>query len=199
MFNGVPFSVHILLERQEVGRVESFSFVPGKPPDGTVACENCAVQQEVDIILTNQVFLTHELIRAVPNGKKALNSLDTDVITNYLKEHLSWQVVMVCLAAFHLCGTQLIRKKIDVYPIIGRRELVPIHDHVPGHSNAPILDNAPPPQSVTDLLEISPEHLLDVKVHWNEDGTLKVHTDLDDLSKATTFALGNWSTYKRLF
>jgi hypothetical protein len=86
-----------------------------------------------------------------------------------------------------------------VYPIIGRRELVPIQEYVPGRSNAPILDDALPPKPVTDVLEISPEHLLDAKVHWNEDGTLRVHTDLADFSKATTFALGNWSTYERLY
>jgi tyrosinase len=108
LFKGVPFSIHVLLEGQEVGRVENFSFVPGAAPDGTAACENCAVQQEINLILTNQVFLTHELVRAVPNGEKALNSLDKDAITNYLKEHLSWQVVMVRLAVMHLCVTLLI-------------------------------------------------------------------------------------------
>jgi hypothetical protein len=80
----------------------------GRSVDG---CENCGAQQRDSVLSTGQVPITNALIREIRDTHKPLDTLEPDVVEDYLRKNLNWKVVKVrCLSNWRsLADVDLIR------------------------------------------------------------------------------------------
>ncbi|KAH6906532.1 tyrosinase [Coprinopsis sp. MPI-PUGE-AT-0042] len=186
---GVPFTVRVYLAGEPVGDVYNFSFV-AESRLGTSTCENCQNQQATNAVVTGQVFVTEELIKAVKDSNKAIKDLSQEEIAAYVKANLSWKVLRVN-------GKEANIPSLEVTPFIGRRQLHYVPKSTADEHEGVIPTHGPLEGGVIALPGVEIVHLPYLDGKWGDD-MKTIHVHAPESNSSYTVRLGAWDAYEPL-